>query len=162
MLKAGSLCLGLLCALSAWGADDKPRFLKQTLPGKSTTVVVAEGEREPRSIGSYSLRIYGAANAKAPYDDFIAGVIQPRDGNLEGIRFADLDHDGSPEIVVLVRSAGTGGYLSADAFRLRGTTLSLLASVSDLSKDADAIHALQEKIVQSRNLPSEGKKSSAK
>jgi hypothetical protein len=64
-------------------------------------VVVAEGDFEARSIGSYSVRAYGAANPRFPFDDFIAGTVRPRDGTIDHIGFSDLDRDGSPEIVVI-------------------------------------------------------------
>lgn len=122
------------------------------IPGRPTIVVVAEGDFEPRSVGSYSLRAYGGTNPRFPYDDFIAGTVWPRNGTVEDVRFSDLDRDGSPEIIVVIRSAGTGGYLSADAFQLHGTTLTLLEAVSDLAKDADPVRALEAKLT-SRTEP---------
>ena len=116
------------------------------MPRASTVVVVAEGEFEPRSLGSYSVRVYAGANARFPYDDFIAGTIRPRGGAVERLAFADLDRDGSPEIVVVMRATGTGAYLSADALRLQGTSLTVLESVSGLAKDADPIRALEAKL----------------
>jgi hypothetical protein len=109
-------------------------------------VVVAEGQFEPRSVGSYSVRIYGGTDPRFPYDDFIAGSVRPRDGGVEDLLFADVDGDGTPEIVVVIRSAGTGGYLSADALQLHGTTLSLVESVAGLAKDADPVRALEGKV----------------
>lgn len=105
-------------------------------------MVAAEGAHEPRSIGSYSLRLYGGANPNAPYDDFIAGVIRPRDGMLEAVWLADVDGDGALDVVVVLRSVGTGGYLAADAFRLEGGALAHIGSVAGLPKDADPVHAL--------------------
>ena len=57
-----------------------------------------------------------------------------------------MDRDGWPEIIVIIRSAGTGGYLSADAFQLGDTALNLLESVSGLAKDADPVWALEAKL----------------
>jgi hypothetical protein len=119
---------------------------KAAIPGTPTIVVVAEGDFEPRSIGSYSLRIYGGINPGFPYDDFIAGSVRPRDGTVQDVMFSDLDRDGSPEIVVVIRSVGTGAYLSADAFRLDAKVLTLLESVSGLEKDTDPIRALEAKL----------------
>jgi len=82
--------------------------------------VVAEGEGEPRSIGSYSIRLYGSANPDFPLDDFIAGVVVPRDGSVERLaklgieaipveegasRFVELvTHDpGAREVIVTAR-----------------------------------------------------------
>lgn len=109
-------------------------------------VVAAEGALEPRSVGSYTVTIYAGANRRHPYDDFVAGVVRPRNGALADILLSDLDRDGSPEIVIVIRSAGTGRYISADAFRLQGTSLSLVESVSGLTKDADPVAALEAKL----------------
>ncbi|MNZ89914.1 hypothetical protein D3C78_1088560 [compost metagenome] len=109
-------------------------------------VIVAEGQFEPRSVGSYSVRIYAGANPRFPYDDFIAGTVRPRAGAVEKVLFADVNGDRSPEILVIIRSAGTGGYLSADAFHFQGSTLSLVESVAGLAKDADPIRALEAKL----------------
>jgi hypothetical protein len=125
--------------------QDQPRGVRRRkagFPGTQKTVVVAEGDFEPRSVGSYSIRAYAGTDARFPYDDFIAGAVRPRDGTVEDVRFSDLDRDGLLDIVVVIRSAGSGGYLSADAFRLQGTTLTLLGSVSGLTRDADPVRAL--------------------
>jgi hypothetical protein len=106
-------------------------------------VVVAEGEFEPRSIGSYSLRVYSVSSPQFPYDDFRAGIIRPRNGVVERLERHDLDHDGIDEIIVVIRSAGTGGYLSADAFQYRNWQLRLLGSVEGLEKREDPVRALE-------------------
>jgi hypothetical protein len=141
------LCLGILLAAPAAPAADEPaRIVRTVLPGTSTVIVVAEGQFEPRSVGSYSVRIYAGANPRFPYDDFIAGTVRPRNGAVEKVLFSDINGDGSPEIVVVIRSAGTGRYLSADALHLDRTTLSLVASVAGLAKDADPVRALAARI----------------
>ena len=106
-------------------------------------MIVAEGRFEPRSTGSYSLRVYAGTHPRFPYDDFVTGTVRSRDGTIEDVRFFDLDDDGLLDIVVVMRSAGTGGYLAADGFGLRGRVLTLLGSVSGLPKDADPIAALK-------------------
>lgn len=154
-------CVGaVLAAATALAFGETARIVSKALPGTSTVVVVAEGDYEPRSLGSYSVRAYAGTNPGFPYDDFIAGTVRPRDGAVEHILFPDLDHDGSPEIVIVIRSAGTGGYLSADAFHLHGTTLLLIESVSGLAKDADPIRALEAKFAnraEPRAAPDAGK-----
>ena len=134
--------LTLLAASAAPAAEEPGRLVHAVLPGTSTQVVVAEGQFEPRSVGSYSVRIYGGANPRFPYDDFIAGTVRPRDGALERVQFADVDGDRAAEIVVVMRSAGTGNYRSADTFQLHGRTLSLAGSVAGLAQDADPVRAL--------------------
>lgn len=145
-LAAGrAACALLLLALSTTLAAAQRPVLKGVLPGTSKIVVVAEGELEPRSTGSYSLRIYGGANRAHPYDDFIGGIVWRRSGTVEKLVLADVNGDQIADIVVVVRSAGTGGYLSADAFRLRGRLLEHLGSVKGLAKDADPVRALKAK-----------------
>jgi PliI/PliC-like inhibitor of I-type lysozyme len=46
----------------AQGSERNFRLVKKfQIPGSTEVVVVAEGDFEPRSTGSYSLRIYGGA-----------------------------------------------------------------------------------------------------
>jgi len=80
------------------------------------TAVIAEGDFEPRSIGSYSIRIY-EANLEYPTDYFLYGTIRPREGNIETVTIQDINEDSIEEIIVVIRSVGTGSYLSADAFQ---------------------------------------------
>ncbi|MDA0577931.1 MAG: MliC family protein [Verrucomicrobia bacterium] len=109
-------------------------------------VAVAEGDGEPRSVGSYSVRVYSHANPDFPTDDFIGGVVRARDGVVEDVVFADIDHDGSVEVVVVIRSVGTGSYLSADAFTFNGKQLHVTATASGLPKDADCVAVLRERV----------------
>ena len=135
----------VLTGCAAFASAESPRTLRGVVPRTSTVVVAEEGQFEPRSTGSYSVRVYGGTNARFPYDDFIAGAVRPRDGAIVSLVFGDVTGGKTPEIVVVIRSAGTGGYLSADAFHLDGNTLSLVESVAGLAKDADPVHALRAK-----------------
>jgi hypothetical protein len=121
------------------------RYLKQFKMSSGLTVVVAEGELEPRSIGSYSIRIYGV-NLEFPTDDFLCGLIRPRDGSVERVIIQDINGDQKEEIVVVVRSAGTGGYLSAEAFDFRENQLKRVAGVEGLEKNEDPVAALAKKL----------------
>jgi hypothetical protein len=138
------VCGALLLAVSTSPlADGGARFVRSApLPDARATIVVAEGDFEPRSIGSYSIRAYAAADARFPYDRFLAGAVRPRNGVVEELRFADVDGDGAPDIIVVMRASGTGGHRSADAFHLQGRALGLLGSVSGLARDADPVRAL--------------------
>jgi len=120
------------------------RYANQHKLSTGLTVVVAEGDFEPRSIGSYSVRIYGA-NPDFPTDDFVCGTIRPRDGIVEKVIIQDINGNGTEEIIVIIRSVGTGGYLSADVFQYQPKQLMLLESVTDLTKKADPIHELTKK-----------------
>jgi Periplasmic lysozyme inhibitor of I-type lysozyme len=151
---ARALLAAMLFALAAPpAAGAEERVVKRAaLPAAHATVVVAEGDLEPRSVGSYSIRAYDTRDPRHPYDRFLAGAVRPRNGAIEELRFADVDRDGLADIIVVMRGAGTGGYRSADAFRLRGRTLKLLGSVSGLAKDADPVRALAGRLAAARPM----------
>ena len=115
---------------------------KLTLP-TGQTLVVAEGDFEARSIGSFSVRLYEAAPAGDETTFFSDGLIRARDGVIEQAVLADLDGDSRPEVVVIVRSAGSGGYQSAHAFAIADDKLVFLAMVEGLAADADPVAALR-------------------
>jgi ecotin len=128
-----------------WRAEPTGHFVQKLALPTGQTAVVAEGDFEARSIGSYSVRIYSTQSAQ-PDDDttfFSSGVIRARDGTVEKVFLADLGTDGPPSLVVAIRSAGSGGYLSADAFTIGKNTVVLRASVSGVPANADPVVALK-------------------
>ena len=128
-----------------WRAEPTEHFVQKLALPTGQTAVIAEGDFEARSIGSYSVRIYSTQSAR-PDDDttfFSSGVIRPRDGTVENVFLAELGNDDPPSLVVAIRSAGSGGYLSADAFTIGKNTVVLRASVSGLAANADPIVALK-------------------
>ncbi|HEY6774025.1 MAG TPA: PliI family lysozyme inhibitor of I-type lysozyme [Oxalicibacterium sp.] len=138
------LCLALFSSTAKAASNDDERVVRHAVfPPTQATVVVAEGDLEPRSIGSYSVRLYAKGEPNFPYDSFITGLVRPRDGGIEKLLFSDVDGDGKPDIVVTVRAAGSGGFLSADAFRFDGKVLTLLSSVTGLDGNADPVAALK-------------------
>jgi hypothetical protein len=141
LARVATLALALAGG-AATATDTPPSAIEQTVPGTRWIVVVAEGTGEPRSIGSYSLRVYVEPEVGGRLDRFVAGAIKSRDGTLEALRFTDLDRDGGLELVVTLRSVGTGAYLSADAWRLRDGVPRLVASVEGLPRDEDPLPAL--------------------
>jgi hypothetical protein len=142
-MKAIALLLLACSASSSAFAADGERIVKTAAyPPTQATVVVAEGDLEPRSTGSYSIRLYTKNDPAFPYDRFVTGLVRPRDGSIESIRVADIDDDGAPEIVVVMRSSGSGGYQSADAFHVHDQSLTLTKSVTALDANADPVRAL--------------------
>jgi len=106
-------------------------------------VTVARGPGEAHSIGSYALRLYRNQVASDPTQDFVAGVVQPRDGDLLRLDWENITSNGPGNLIVITQSVGSGGYLSADAFDLGRTTIVLVASVNGLPPDTDLIDALK-------------------
>jgi hypothetical protein len=145
----------LMMALAAFvdGAESGSRFARMLhIPNSPEVVVITEGDFEGRSGGSYALRIYGGSSRKYPLDDFVIGTIRPRRGTVERV-LVDSVGDGSIEIVVVIRSVGTGGYLSADAFRYRAKSLTWVGSVAGLDKRADPLAALRGKAKREKTTP---------
>ena len=128
-----------------WRVETNARFVQKLAFPAGQTAVVAEGDFEARSIGSYSVRVYSRESAQ-PDDDttfFSAGVIRARDGTVEKAFLANIANDGSPSLVVVIRSAGSGGYLSADAFTIANKMVLFRASVAALPANADPVAALK-------------------
>lgn len=143
MLRTTLLAAALaLAAFASWAADLNRIVLNGSDATLGVNAVADEGEGEGRSIGSYALRLYKAGDPSFPYDVFLAGAVRPRDGTLESLKFADIDGDGAPEILVTARSAGSGSYLAVDAFRFQKGALALAASKTGLAADADPVAAV--------------------
>jgi hypothetical protein len=124
-------------------AAEQDRFVSKLTHPTGKTVVVAEGDFEARSIGSFSVRLYEAAAAPDETTFFTSGLVRARDGVIEKVILADVDGDQQQEIVVVVRSVGTGNYLSAQAFAVAKDRLVFRAVVEGLAADADPVAALR-------------------
>jgi len=74
---------------------------------------------EARSIGTYRAEIEWPGGAKARTES-------ARDGMITGVWLADLELDGSAELVVATSTAGSGGYGSVDIYKLRDHDLQAL------------------------------------
>ena len=132
----------LVFAASPAGAAG--RFVTKLSLPSGQTVVISEGEFEAMSIGSFSVRLYQAATPENETTFFTSGLVSARDGVVEKVMLADVDSDDLPEIIVVVRSVGTGSYLSAHAFGIgKDQKLVLLASVAGLKSTADPVSALR-------------------
>ncbi len=137
-MKALFLTLGLLTLPLASQAADG--FFKQlTLPSGQVVTV-----SEPASTGSYDVRLYSGANPQFPLDQFIDGKVLPRDGSIKEIKLLDLNGDKQPEVIVVVESAGSGSYLSADALTINPQEgLESFNHVEGLAPSDDVIEALK-------------------
>jgi hypothetical protein len=142
-MKTRLLLLLIALLTGAAQAQVPQRFVgRLTLPS-GQTALVAEGDDEARSTGSFSVRLYDAAAAGDETTFFRAGLVRPRDGTVERVLLADIDADGRAEIVVILRSAGSGGYLSAQAFTFDARRLGFRTMVEGLAPAADVIAALR-------------------
>lgn len=139
------LTLFITCAASA---ADQERIKVATMP-QGMTVLVAEGKLEPRSIGSYSLHLYAKNDPAYPYDRFIAGLVRPRNGTVEEIKFADVNGDKKDDIIVITRYTGSGAFITVDAFRFNKQSLrplQLLTTIAGMDAKKDAVQALRKKL----------------
>lgn len=132
----------LLVAASVHAAE-QDRFVSKLTHPTGKTVVVAKGDFEARSIGSFSVRLYEAAAAPDETTFFTSGLVRARDGVIEKAILADFDGDQQQEIVVIARSVGTGNYLSAQAFAIVKDKLIFRAAVEGLAADADPVAVLR-------------------
>lgn len=144
---AKAIVILLIGVLPAVASD---RYSSKIKLPSGQVVVVSEGEYEARSIGSFSVRLYQAASAGNETTFFSSGIIHSRDGVIERVVLSDINGDEEPEIVVIIRSVGTGSYLSAHAFTV-GKDQQLIPGsiVEGLQPEADAVAAIKD--AESRN-----------
>ena len=141
-LFAQATIIFLIGTLPAVASD---RFITKLKLPSDQTVVISEGEFEARSIGSFSVRLYQAASAEDETTFFTDGLIGARDGYIERVVLSDINGNKQPEIIVIVRSAGTGSYLSAHAFTIgKSEKLALYSIVEGLQSEADPVAALKQ------------------
>ena len=107
----------LACALATFintARADGP-FRETFTLRNGQVLVVEESALEPRSVGSYSLRLYSNERPEFPYDKFIAGLVHYRDGILEAAAELDVKHCDDC-FMVCMRSVGTGNYLTRHVY----------------------------------------------
>ena len=120
------------------------------------TVVINEGAGEPRSIGSYSIRVYRPSDPAFPLDQYCCGLILNRTGFLEGVQLVELAESSIPMLSVVQRSAGSGHYLSADLFEISADGVVIRARVQDLQPDADLAAVLAWRLCQREQAKAPG------
>lgn len=143
MMKDQTLLMMLLFSAATPAlAEQETRFITQLTLATGQTAVVAEGDWEARSVGSFSVRLYAAAPKGDETTFFVAGVIQPRDGVLENVMLANVYGSAQPEIIVTARSAGSGSYQSAYGFEFDERTLVAVATAEGFSANEDPAKVL--------------------
>ena len=114
-------------------ADDGDRFVKAYRVSPDECVVISEGDMEWRSIGSYTIRLHEwVDNHTEPAGEFYSGMVRERNGTIENVFLIDLTGEKKKDVIVTIRCAGTGAYLSGDAFAIKDKQLTLLAHVEGL------------------------------
>ena len=111
--------------------------------GSGWVVTVSESESEPRSIGSYAIRLYIPLDPEWPFDSFVDGDVLPRDGVVEALIYDDINADGVEDAIVVMRSVGSGGYLSADGFILSNEGLGPPIHVDGITERSDLVQELR-------------------
>ena len=135
---------GLLTLPLAAQAQAEEGFSKQLTLPSGQVIRVAQGAGEPASIGSYDVRLYSGQNAQFPLDEFLDGKVMARNGFIRELKLVDLNGDKQPELVVIIESAGSGSYRSADAFTINPQEgLEIFNHVEGLAPDEDVIQALK-------------------
>ncbi|EJO56747.1 PliI family lysozyme inhibitor of I-type lysozyme [Burkholderia multivorans] len=132
-------------AAHARAADDCSFVKKVALPARQQAIVVSSGALEPCSTGSYAVRVYSTANTAPGFDtdDYVTGALHARDGTVIDAFVADLGARAPHALVVTTRSAGSGGYVGAQAYLTTTRAVTLVASVDGLAPDADVAAALR-------------------
>ncbi|MBD2819173.1 hypothetical protein ID852_00380 [Xenorhabdus sp. 42] len=100
------------------------------LPDKRFAVM-SVGDLESESMGSYSIAIFKDKNLS----DFETGTVLSREGlvfdynNKPRITFADINGDGSEELIVSKLSVGNTNHLEVDALEITDQHIKLLTRI---------------------------------
>jgi hypothetical protein len=113
-LLSGIVLFALISTIAI--AAEYPTRMEQEC--RDYKVIISEGVGEPRSIGSYDVRIY-----RDRLDSFVAGTLQKRDGSIIKYWVLDMNNHRDMEIIVWIRSAGSGAYGYLDVFEFDGKKL---------------------------------------
>ena len=149
---ASLLLAALVGAAFAGTAHAAERFSEKVSISSGLVAVVSEGDFEARSIGSYSVRVYFDSSAQSGNETtfYAAGLLRARDGTVRSSAPIQVAGRKRPVLMVVVESAGSGGYLSADAFAVEPRGIRLLTSVSGLAPSDDPAAKLRRKLESTR------------
>ena len=113
-----SLCLTIgLCLLIFEFQSAASGEVPKAISSGPFRVVVEQGQHEPASIGSYSVRVYRGIPEET--GDFISGAIEKRDGSISQVWVESLaEQANTKHVVVWCTSSGSGSYGTVDVFRM--------------------------------------------
>lgn len=94
------------------GYASENRFVNSLELEDDKMIVVAEGDLESSSDGSYIVQLYTNKGV------WLDGSIQEREGNIVDTWIVDLNNDNQQELLVWLRSQGNGNYGSIDVFQV--------------------------------------------
>lgn len=123
-----------------------PVELQKALPD-GRIAMAREGGMGTNEARRYSLRIYGAPEKpdQTP-TNCLGGLERPQEGRMERMELIDLNGDGQPEIVVVMRAPDSNMF-AAEAFHCDDQRLDMVASVKGLHQgEADVIETLRAKL----------------
>ena len=104
--------LAVLTGCASGPVTTDSRYVARFQLREGFVCVVAEGDLEPRSIGTFTVLVYRNLDV----GDYVAGVIARRDGFVKSAY--RVTHQGGPgdEIVVEVETAGSGRFTTSVRF----------------------------------------------
>lgn len=114
MRTALAILVGLFLLTSVLGAQqaEKPNLCERRSRGKTVSITYGQLKltvTEPRSDAeSCSFQVVSPAGDLLAHDEYADYIPQPE--------YADLDGDGTPELVVVAGSSGSGGYADSYVF----------------------------------------------
>ena len=127
MKKILCLAAAILSVQGVHAAEDG-RFVRKLALGGGLTAVVAEGDYEPRSIGTFSIHVYRDLHT----GDYVAGLISLRDGFIRDVRVAGTN--GPVRIIVQTETAGSGAYRTDHVFAFDPATNKLTKEEAEPSR----------------------------
>ncbi|MEZ2311821.1 PliI family lysozyme inhibitor of I-type lysozyme [Paraburkholderia sp. RCC_158] len=143
--------VALFCAslsgAPAFASGDCQFLKKVTLPERQTAVI-ATGDLEACSLGSYSVRIYSSENVQLGDDTtfYRFGLLHERDGTVEDAFLANLGPSAPASLIVKIRSVGSGGHVSARAYVVNKNGIHAVAAIRDQRPQTDVVAALKKQL----------------
>lgn len=110
----------VLIASSSCTPERSPAGVTFTARDADVVAMATIPDSEPRSLGTYRVQVTWADGGKDT-------MRTERDGMVDSIWVADLDGDGTPEVVVATKAAGSGAFGDVHVYHRAGGALARLA-----------------------------------